>query len=654
MNESDIRDLLVDRLECLEAGLQSLQKDQYIPSHIATRSFIDILARDAADHLVIVELKRSDGAAREAIHEVLKYVEAVKLHLAVRDDEIRTMIVSTEWTELLLPFSRFCSDTSLDVTGYLLDVSDPTKLKSETVLPLRITAGRAFLPRHELNLYTDGDNLRRGLETYERANGLKGLDDYVLAVLEPSPSHREFEQSFTRDALADVQRRFGEEPDYDDIEATVQGLPEFKYMIYFVPCLLTKEACIDALRRTDDEDAAEAIEYAEQEEAGEVEALCLLHEALFDAPPRPFRELFEIGYSAKFKAKLLEDEGWSIMEIKRYGSIARSPLLTDETIMSEICGDTGSSRQHYKRCISTTVRSELAKARSEIAECLSDNPTWKANILAHLQEIEEAYPSTELDVHVFSPSTGLFTLYLALTNQPGELYVPSYYIKFRHDGDAETIFFGQLEVNPTGATFREVVDRFYDGNPGNLAFSANWGCREPRDAEVLDFIGISFSSYRCDVQGGERSFHAWRNSTWQGIETAPSFEPLASFFEREHTFVHHLVVKLRRRLHPGMVDGSDTEIPLRELAETSTLDGRRYEASQLPSHCDLCKCAFAEENFLVEASLPDSGNVTGSMCPDCVNDTGATANPSEGRLYRRVDRDTWERVSFGGSDAISD
>lgn len=121
MIESDIRDLLVDQLDCLEAGLQYLDKEKYIPSRIATRSFIDILARDSADHLVVIELKRSDSSAREAIHEVLKYVEAVKSHHAVRDDEIRTMIVSTEWTELLLPFSRFCSDTALDIKGFLLD-----------------------------------------------------------------------------------------------------------------------------------------------------------------------------------------------------------------------------------------------------------------------------------------------------------------------------------------------------------------------------------------------------------------------------------------------------------------------------------------------------------------------------------------------------
>ena len=603
-----------------------------------------------ADHLVIIELKQSNIASRQAIHEILKYVEAVKYHLAVRDDEIRTMIVSTEWTELLLPFSRFCSDTSLDVTGYLLDISDPSKLTSRTVSPLQITAGRAFSPWHELNLYTERDQLQRGVETYEHANRRMELDDYVLVVLEPPPGHYETALSATHDALADVRRMFNAEVDYDEIEESVEALPEYKHMLYFVPCLLPKEACIDALRRAD-EDTDDVIEDTEQME--EKEALCVLHEALFDAMPTPFREHFETGNAAKFKTKLLEDEGWVIVEIKRYGSIKRNPLLTDETIVSEICGATGSSGQHYERRISTAVKSELAVARSEIAECLSDNPAWRANVLAHLQEIEDDFPSSELDIRIFSPSTGLFTLYFALTYEHGEHYVPSYHIKFQHEGDAASIFFGQLETKETEATFREVLDNFYDGDARRLAVSAAWGFREPRDAELLGFLGITYCSYRCDLQGSERRLHVWRDSAWHEIEPVNSLRPLASFFQREQTFMHHLVTKLGRRIRHGFVDSNDTELPLRGLAEHSTLDSPLHEASDLPSHCNLCDCAFAEENFLVEASLPDFGDVTASLCADCVADTATVVGQNEGQLYRRVDSGGWESVSFGKADATS-
>lgn len=117
MLESPLRDLLATQLSILEPGLTLLELEQYIPSAIGTRSFIDILTRDERGRWVLIELKRSDAAAREAIHEVYKYVEAVKGHLGARDDEIRAIIVSTEWKELLLPFSRFVHDTSISVKG---------------------------------------------------------------------------------------------------------------------------------------------------------------------------------------------------------------------------------------------------------------------------------------------------------------------------------------------------------------------------------------------------------------------------------------------------------------------------------------------------------------------------------------------------------
>ena len=65
----------------------------------------------------------------------------------------------------------------------------------------------------------------------------------------PPPDHYETELSATRDALVAVGAMFDAEVNYDEIEESVEALPEYKHMLYFVPCLLPKEACIDALRR---------------------------------------------------------------------------------------------------------------------------------------------------------------------------------------------------------------------------------------------------------------------------------------------------------------------------------------------------------------------------------------------------------------------
>ena len=114
-----------------------------------------------------------------------------------------------------------------------------------------------------------------GIESYEHANTSKGLEDYVLLVLEPPLSHHEAELSYTREALADVQRLSGE-VDHDRINATLQTMPEFKYMLYFVPCLLSKESCIEALRHTD-RDIDDLLEYIEQEMRTRLSMTCITH-----------------------------------------------------------------------------------------------------------------------------------------------------------------------------------------------------------------------------------------------------------------------------------------------------------------------------------------------------------------------------------------
>jgi len=650
MQESDIQDILIDQLECLEKGLKFLDKEKYVPNKISTKSFIDIVARDGKNNWVIIELKKSDSSSRQAIHEVLKYVEAVKAHLGVRDDEIRTMIVSTVWNELLVPFSRFYSETSLDVTGILLDISDPNNLSSQKVIPLKITAGRTLSPWHELNFYTDEDELMRGVKSYSKANSSKGFDDYILVVLKAPSGHHEKVMAATRESMANVRRQFADEIDYEDIDKQLEKMEEFKYILYFVPQLLSKEACLEALKRAG-EDMVQLQEVLEDME--EEEILCTLHEDLFAADPKTYNQRYEIGYPAKFSTRLIDDEGWSFVEIKRYGSLARNTLLTDQTIISEICGETGSSGQKFTRSISIASKSQLSSARAEISECLSLNPVWGANILAHLDEIEKDYPDGEVDISIFNPSTGLFTLFFAVTQEQGELFVPTYCMTVNKNGVAATLFFGELAAGRNKKTFRHVIDRFYNGDIGELLMSASWGYRESRDSELLDYIGIQYASYRCDAVDDDRKFFEWHNSTWRESESIVLFSSLAGFFERETTFMKHLVTKVARRISGGIVDGSCNEKPLRKLIDKSSSGGPQHKASDFAGNCDLCKCAFAEENFLVDAKVPGQGDRRAFLCADCVADTGATIGWGEGQLYQRVEFGGWQRVAGGPPDSDS-
>jgi RecB family endonuclease NucS len=104
-NEAAIRDELAKRLELIEPGLTLVKTNFPLPNAHGTRGFLDILARDTTGMLVVIEIKRSDSTAREAIHEVLKYVELLRRERGMANDRLRAIIVSTTWRELLVPFS---------------------------------------------------------------------------------------------------------------------------------------------------------------------------------------------------------------------------------------------------------------------------------------------------------------------------------------------------------------------------------------------------------------------------------------------------------------------------------------------------------------------------------------------------------------------
>ena len=70
MKESALRDLIAQHIYKLKPGLTLLQKEQYIPGEHGTKSFIDLYAKDERGRHVLIELKRSATASRQAIHEV--------------------------------------------------------------------------------------------------------------------------------------------------------------------------------------------------------------------------------------------------------------------------------------------------------------------------------------------------------------------------------------------------------------------------------------------------------------------------------------------------------------------------------------------------------------------------------------------------------
>lgn len=166
--EDKIRDKLVHKLDIIDDNLELIKKENFLPNQQGTNGFIDILAKDSQGRYVIIELKRSKASSREALHEILKYIEGLKQNKSLKDDEIRVIIISTEWEELLVPFSSFIKTIKIKVDGYLLEVDEQLNPKSAKIVePLKLNNDRLLSDIHSMHLYKNNDNLQKGILSHK-------------------------------------------------------------------------------------------------------------------------------------------------------------------------------------------------------------------------------------------------------------------------------------------------------------------------------------------------------------------------------------------------------------------------------------------------------------------------------------------------------
>jgi hypothetical protein len=543
LKESELRDLLVGSLDVLEPGLTFLSKEQYIPNALGTRGFIDILARDSQNHLVLIELKRSDQSSREAIHEVLKYVEGVKQHLGVRDHEIRVLIISTEWQELLVPFSRFAAESNLMVQGIKVAISETDGVDSEIVRPLSLAEGRFIAPWHELNLYESQKSMERGLVEIQKALDAKGVRDYVVLVMEPAPNFNQVAKAKLQQALMSIHG--------DAVEAAkaANQLPDYQYLLYVGVQMLSQEACLLLLKQRPAV-MDEVIEIIVDMEGDEL--LHALHEYVLSGEPSYHRDRLEIGYPAKLKSRLIEDEGWSVSRVERFGTFARNPILQDEDILAELCGTTGNTGQILKRTASVANKAHMTGLRNDLRACLQNNPGWTSQLLHALEDIESEHPNAEIDVQIYNPSAGIMTIYHAATDEEGLKYCPSYWINIRYGGTPVRMYVGGLRSEGEPMDFTEILQKYYDGDIFGLLLTMSWGGYESRDSEILEDLGLRYRTVRVDIDGDARHFHEFSDGRWRSVRSENILLSMFQFMDDNRKLVQSLVDAIGAHRGPGM------------------------------------------------------------------------------------------------------
>jgi len=546
-NESALRDNLITKLELLESGLTYSQKEQYIPNKFGTRSFIDLVARDATNRLVLVEVKKTKAAEREAVHEVLKYIEGVKRHLGLKEDEVRVFVVSPDWSELFVPFSSLVHRTDCSVTGYRLDVSDEGEVTgAKKVDPLGGTSERFIAPWHELRYYEDVSACKEAMKAYGESCRTKGIETFVLLELHPNVGLEDGIASPKQGSMIDL---------LSEISGSGQSgyeLPKYKRALYFAMQQLSESEYTSILERSRAE-CSETFEMLDEME-DEEERLCTLHEAVLDLQPRPSCDFLEIGYPAKIKSRLLEGDGWGIEKVHRFGAFSRNvDILSDQALIDEICGRDGAGYQQFTKAFDPKNKTEVASVVSGIERCLSENNAWRKQIREALREIVEASDVNVVDFKLYHPSTALLTFYLAVTHGDPEQYVPGYSFYREVDGRQIAVF-GCLRWDGSVVKLQTVLKKHYDSSESQMLFPLTWGGYDNQDSKVLRTIGFRYRTFKVEVAGEERAFFELTEEGWEACEEIHPFADFARLFNENEPLMREVCELYSENWSGGLVD----------------------------------------------------------------------------------------------------
>ena len=590
-----------------------------------------IYAKDQNGCHVLIELKRSTTASRQAIHEVNKYVERVKQYFGAKNSEIHVIIASTEWTELLLPFSRFYVDASFSIEGIQINVfEDERDFQVQSILPLPIERGRFIAPWHNVYWYTDSTAFQQGIAAIEHAYQQKGIDDYVIVKFYlpdySTPDERRAALqvqvanmlNVTESALADSTLNI--------------SIPVHEYVAYTAVQMLPESKCLQIIS-CDKEKMEEAQEILPSME--ENDALCYLHESVESVEPSPTCDYYEIGYPAKF-SKFLELPNCTSLGIVRHGIFLRNTVLTDDIIYSELRGEDGSTGQTFKKTVNMQNSAHVKNLKEDIATALETNPVWRNHILQIIEEIKSEFPSSKIDISIFSPSTGIFTIYYAIAKEEGFLYLPNYYILVKNP-DETRLYFGALEASGSAMTFPQLLQKYYGGDLATLLMAVTWGGKDERDIDIIEDLGAQYRSYRSDLSNGTvaNSF-TLRDSRWRPCEILSPHGLFSAYVEKNQALVDQIFFKIMPRDKGVLFDFSKADISLEEYVDMDAAKKRNIYYSNAPDVCDICRFPLSDERFMVDGAV--RGGLPwdkATMCADCFCAYGVKIGRGYGQLYKQ-------------------
>lgn len=600
-DENAIRDAIAARLDLIEPGLSIVDTEHYLVNKDGAAGFLDILARSSTGQLVIIEIKRTRSAAREALQELHKYAALLRAKRSLKHTEYRLVLLAVDWEDLIVPYSEHKIHSPYELeAGRIILGADGLPARIEKVAPIAVPGEREIGRRHFIWHFANEADARAAIPIAAGHMRACGLRDFVLILL------------------------------------TLKAGLRSRYALYFAQRQLPLDVYLALIRaRLAPEEMAEFEEniadYTELEDKiGEAS-----DQVWLDGDDHTMGDFSRITaeISHPEKASQWFGSGGIVTEkeIHRFGSLA-DDVIDDETLLAEIVGLSGESDYRLDLSADTASPPQLARLRKAVDNVFFFNPVWRG-ATRDLIGYAERTGATSVRVRAFSNEDILVAIAGAAFVYPN--FMPSLQIDIeRNDGDDEIIV-GAVEWTGRTPDFDSVLKNFFESDPFAYFMQRHFGAHRSNNLDVMAELGLEFGVFRRNEDRLERVRVAGASLTGAPVRIRTLFDFVDQNVDEVHKiveiFMEHDVgfqSAIGRHVSSGIVEA---EMALQEAVggEPRAADGK-YWIGDLEG-CDCCGRPFRERRFMVDAIL--KGGTGANLCALCFSEHGRGLGPGLGQLY---------------------
>lgn len=361
-HEARIRDYLSQRLDLVEPGLLLVEKEFKVRSGMGAGGSIDILAKDAFGHLVVIEIKRSDQAARAALHELTKYVALLKSSQGLQLDRIRVLLLSTEWHELAVPFSEYLKTVEVPTEGFVVEADPDGCVKGMRPFePVTLDQPLRLERAQEIHLYRLPEQRAKAVGALVAAASRASLSDFVVLSV-----------------------------DYEGPKTEII-YPHGAYFVFSSPIDYSDTVCLQKFV------GDTGMPWEELDEPGE-NFLCWLGEFTdFE------RDDYEIGYPEKLAS--MTSDGWKACVVHRAGRYAtNTEVLPGTALINEAMCIEGGAAYYLYRTSSPKFKPSWTALKRDIEHVVHGCSAWQHLLTDIVERIESGYPHSTISIQIYNPA----------------------------------------------------------------------------------------------------------------------------------------------------------------------------------------------------------------------------------------------------------